>query len=255
MTTVAIVQARLSSSRMPGKVLQALCGASMLEHQLARIKKANLIDQLVVATSVETSDDPIEMLCQKLNIDCFRGSLNDVLDRYYQAAKQYGATSIVRLTADCPLTAPCLIDKVINCFQSNAFDYVSNTIKPTYPDGLDVEVFSFLALEQAWQKAKLPSEREHVTPYIINHPERFSLGSFEDEADLSHLRWTVDYPEDFEFVKKVYQSLYVNNPGFSMQDILALLKNHPELLEINQQFQRNEGMKKSLLADQEANDE
>jgi len=163
---LAILQARVSSTRLPGKVLKPILGMPMLLRQIERVKQAKLIEQLLVATSDDKSDDPIEQLCRENDIACFRGSLDDVLDRFYQAAKPYQPDHIVRLTGDCPLIDPQLIDEVVVFCLSGDYDYVSNAFEPTYPDGLDVEVFRFPCLQQAWEEAELPSEREHVTLFI-----------------------------------------------------------------------------------------
>ena len=249
MKVVAILQARCSSSRLPNKVLKPILGVPMILRQIERLQRCHNLQQLVVATSSEANDDALEMLCAKADLACYRGSLEDVLDRFYNAAKFHNATHIVRLTADCPLIDPDIVDGVIDCFFSESFDYVSNTLTPTYPDGLDVEVFSFEALESAWKQARLPSEREHVTPYLYNHPELFRTMNFAAEKDLSALRWTVDNPEDFVCITKIYESLYPANAAFKTQDILEFLSKHPEFISINSHLERNEGMKKSMLED------
>lgn len=246
---LAIIQARLSSTRLPEKVLKPLLGKPMLLRQIERLQHVKQIDKLLVATSVEALDDGIEELCVNHNITCFRGSLDDVLDRYYQAAKPYNPKYIVRLTADCPLTDPAVIDDVVSFYFRGDYDYASNALTPTFPDGLDIEIFKFSCLEQAWKEARLSSEREHATPYIYNNPQLFNLVNYENSVDFSHLRWTVDEPEDFEFVTKVYEALYLNDPEFSMDDILKLLKEQPALLKINNMFARNEGYQKSLDED------
>jgi spore coat polysaccharide biosynthesis protein SpsF len=246
---LAILQARLSSTRLPKKVLKPLLGEPMILRQIERLQRSKQIDKLVVATSNELSDDPIESLCRKNNIQCFRGSLDNVLDRYYQAAIIDNPDYIVRLTADCPLADPNVIDNVISFYMAGNYDYASNTLSPTFPDGLDIEVFKFSCLEQAWKEARLSSEHEHATPYIYNNPLKFKLGNYVNTTDLSHLRWTVDEPEDFEFVTKVYESLYPINSEFSMDDILDLLSKQPDLMKINNMFARNEGYQKSLDED------
>jgi spore coat polysaccharide biosynthesis protein SpsF len=172
-----------------------------------------------------------------------------VLDRFYQASQAFRPDHIVRLTADCPLTDPVLIDEVIDFYLKGNFDYASNSVKATYPDGLDMEIFRFSCLESAWREADMPSQREHVTSFIYQHPQRFNLGQYESDVDLSHLRWTVDEPKDFELVSMIYEALYQENPNFSTQDILRLLDLHPEWAHWNTQHQRNEGYKKSLEAD------
>jgi spore coat polysaccharide biosynthesis protein SpsF len=239
----------MSSSRFPGKVLKPLLGRSMLERQIERILRCKRIDQLVIATSINPEDDAIEALCNKLGIYCFRGDLENVLDRFYQAAKQYNPNHIVRLTGDCPLTDPVLIDKLIDFYLAQECDYASNCEKPTLPDGLDAEVFSFAALEQAWREAILPSHLEHVTPFIRSNPERFKAAYYRYHENISHLRWVVDEPEDLEFVRRVYEILYPVKPEFGTEDILALLERKPELAEINKGFERNEGARKSIERD------
>lgn len=250
---LAILQARVSSTRLPGKVLKPLLGVPMLLRQIERLKKSRKIDRLLVATSTEPSDDPIEKLCEENGIACYRGSLNDVLDRFYQAARGFDPEHVVRLTADCPLTDAKLIDDVIGFYLDGGFDYASNAIQATYPDGLDMEVFRFSCLEQAWREAALPSQREHVTPFIHQQPLLFKIGHYKNSSDLSHLRWTVDEPKDFELVTMVYEALYPKNPDFSTQEILQLLDQRSELVNWNTEHQRNEGYLKSLKADLTSN--
>jgi spore coat polysaccharide biosynthesis protein SpsF len=248
---LAILQARVSSSRLPGKVLMPLLGVPMLARQLERVRRATLIDRLMVATSTDRSDDPVARLCADAGADCYRGQLDDVLDRFYQAALPYRPDYIVRLTGDCPLADPALINEVIRFCLDSGCDHVSNGGDPTtFPDGLDVEVLRFSALEQAWREARLPSEREHVTPFIYNHPERFRLAQYKSPVDLSHLRWTVDEPADFELVRIIYETLYPRQPDFATDAILQLLEARPELATFNTQHKRNEGYARSLLQDQ-----
>jgi spore coat polysaccharide biosynthesis protein SpsF (cytidylyltransferase family) len=246
---LGILQARVSSSRLPGKVLKPILGRPMLELHLERLAYCRRIDRIVVATSTETGDDPIGSLCQSIGVDFFRGSLTDVLDRFYQTARGYQPDIIVRLTGDCPLADPQLIDAGIDYFLEHDFDYLSNCDPRTYPIGLDFEIFSMGALETAWVEATLPSEREHVTPYLQNHPDRFSIGCMIQENNLSHHRWTVDEPADFEFVTQVYQTLYPQNPHFTTEDILALLEQYPELTRINYHIIHGAGYLKSLDED------
>jgi len=246
---IGILQARVSSSRLPGKVLRPILGVPMLEHHLERLRRVSRLDRLIVATSTEKSDKPIDQLCRELKVECFRGSLDDVLDRYYQSAKGYAPEVVVRLTGDCPLADPEVIDDGIRHYLEHDFDYVSNCMERTHPVGLDFEVFRFEALETAWREAQLPSEREHVTPFIKNHPERFNIGYYRNDVDLSHHRWTVDEPEDFEFVTAVYEALYPGHPRFCMDDVLDLLARRPELTEINYHIVHGEGYRKSLQAD------
>jgi len=251
MKTLAILQARVSSSRLPGKVFLPILGAPMLFRQIERLNRCSGLDKLIVATSVDPSDDLLAGECKNREVECFRGSLDDVLDRFIQAAKPLDPQAVVRLTGDCPLADPVLIDEVIKYFYEGNYDYVSNCDPPTFPDGLDVEVMRFSVLEAAHREAGLPSHREHVTPFVRSHPERFRLGNFASDIDRSNLRWTVDEPEDFEFVRSVYEMLYPNKPDFKTDDILKLLEKYSSLQSINSKFERNEGIKKSLSSDAE----
>lgn len=248
---IAVLQARFSSSRLPGKVLKELLGEPMLYRQILRASRAKHIDRIIIATSTDQTDDQIEKMCLEKKIDCFRGSLDDVLDRFYHAAEPHAPDHVVRLTGDCPLIDPDIIDKIIELHVFEKNDYTSNTIIPTFPDGLDAEVIKWSALKKAWEYAVLPSEREHVTPFIHKQPNLFRLGNFcRTEGDLSFLRWTVDEPEDFFFVSKVYESLFPKNTNFTTNDILNLLDMHPELARINNTFERNEGYSISLQKDE-----
>ena len=246
---LAIVQARLSSTRLPGKVLMLILGRPMLWRQLERVKRAKSIDRLIVASSDHPEDRQLVDMCREFGVECYCGSLDDVLDRFYQAARLYQASHIVRLTGDCPVADPQVIDAVIDCYRSGDCDYASNINPPTFPDGLDVEVMRLDCLEQAWREAKLPSQREHVTPFIRQQPQRFKLVNFANDTDLSHLRWTVDEPQDFEFITKVYEALYPTDSGFSMLRILSLLEKQPHLCDLNAGFERNEGFEKSIMDD------
>jgi len=246
---IAIIQARMTSSRLPGKVLKPILGKSMLALQIERTKCSQLIDNLIVATSIEDSDQPIEDWCIKNNIKCYRGSLNNVLDRYFQVAKISGADHIVRMTADCPLIDSVIIDNVIKLHLLEKNDYTSNCIEPTFPDGLDVEVMTEKTLQKSWELASKHSEREHVTLYIRNHPEMFKIGSFKNDVNLQNKRWTVDYIEDFNLISNIYNALYHAKPNFNMQDILSLLKENPKWEGLNQDIVRNEGLAKSILED------
>jgi spore coat polysaccharide biosynthesis protein SpsF len=238
-TVAAILQARTSSRRLPGKVLLPLLGRPLLERLVERIRQARRVDQLVVATSTEPSDDAIAALCANVGVACFRGSLDDVLDRFYRAALGTGAKTLARITGDCPLLDPAVLDGVIDTFERGGFDYASNVHPPTFPDGLDVEVMRFPALETAWREAKLPFEREHVTPYLYREGTQFRLGNHANDRDLSKLRWTVDNREDFALVEKIYGALYPRDPRFGMNDILDLLASHPDWCEGNSAYTRN----------------
>jgi len=237
----------MTSTRLPGKVLLDIFGRPMLIRVVERVRAGQTIDVAAVITSNHESDNLIEECCGREGIPCFRGSLDDVLDRYYQAALHYRGDVIVRITADCPLIDPDVVDRTVKYFQEGSFDYVSNTIELTYPDGLDTEVFSFATLERAWKEARLKSEREHVTAYIYKHPEIFALGCVKNEEDLSSHRWTVDTPQDLDFVRAVYD--YFNDRPFGMTDILKYLEEHPEVAALNKGQMRNEGYLKSLQED------
>ena len=246
---LAILQARLSSSRLPGKVLLPLQGEPMLLRQIERIRRARKVDRLIVATSTHESDDPLAGLCLAHNVACFRGSLDDVLDRVFQAVLPVNPDRVVRLTGDCPLADPAVIDAVIEFCVEGGFDYASNALEPTFPDGLDVEVMRFTCLREAHANARLPSQREHVTPYIYQHRDRYAVGSFKRTPDLSALRWTVDEIEDYRLVSAIYDALYPRNPAFSSEDILQLLAARPEMAQVNARFARNEGFRTSLERD------
>lgn len=247
---LAVLQARTSSSRFPGKVLKPLHGKPMILRQLERIERSTTIDRFLVATSDETSDDELARICADAGMEVFRGSLNNVLDRYYQAALLHQPQHVVRLTGDCPLIDPEIIDAIVTYHLDGAFDYTSNTIEPTFPDGLDVEVCTFKALEEAWLKAALPSEKEHVMPFIHKRPNRYKLGSYISETDLSDLRWTVDERQDFELISILYDALYPNSPRFTTKEILRYIEQRPELRLLNSNFTRNEGYYKSIAEDQ-----
>ena len=249
---VAILQARVSSSRFPRKVLAPLLGKPMILRQIERVRRARTIDRLLLATSDAPSDAELVSLCKRDGVEWYCGSLEDVLDRFYQAAVRFEPEHVIRLTGDCPLVDPFVIDAVVEKHLREKNDYTSNTLIPTFPDGLDVEVFRFSLLEEAWRNATLPSEREHVTLFMHKRPETYKLGNLERKGEsLQHLRWTVDEPEDLVLVSKIYEALYPSNPSFTTQDVLDFLAKHPEMLEINNKFMRNEGLVKSLAQDKE----
>lgn len=242
-TVIAIIQARMASTRLPGKVLADIAGRPMLWHVVNRVRMAQSLDRVIVGTSTESADDAIAEFCATHHIECFRGNETDVLDRFYQAAIHYAADTIVRITADCPLIDPHVIDKVLETYCAGAFDYATNTLRYTYPDGLDTEVCSLTALRRAWQEAQLPSEREHVTSYLRS-AERFRITNIEHAPDLSayHFRWTVDEAADLEFVRAVYCRMWSNHRFlFFLEDILQLLANEPELVQLNHGILRNQG--------------
>ena len=249
MTTIAVIQARSSSSRLPGKVLLPILGEPMLSRQIARIGRANSLDGLVVATSTAADDDAIESLCGEMNIDCFRGALDDVLDRVDSCAAAFGADQVVRLTGDCPLADPDVIDRVVHTHTETQSDYTSNVHPPTWPDGLDVEIMRRDVLATAAAQARLPSEREHVTPFIVSRGDRFALSNVETDADRSDLRLTVDEPRDFELVQSIYEALLPTIPDFGIDDVLALIDGNPQMLDVNAGIERNEGVQRSLDQD------
>lgn len=238
---VAIVQARMGSTRLPGKVMMDLIGKPMLAHELARIYRAKKIDEIVVATTTSSCDDVIVRLCQEHGWHFYRGSEPDVLDRYYRCAKRAGADIVIRLTADCPLIEPAIIDKVVEAFleKQPQIDYTSNFIpQRTYPRGLDTEVFSFSALERSWAEDKNLAFREHVTEYIVQNPGRFVIAGVLNDNDYSFFRWTVDTPEDFALVKEIYT--FFGDNTFSWMDVLELMKKKPDLRLINQNIRQKE---------------
>jgi len=246
---VAIIQARMGSTRLPGKVMKEIVGKPMLYHVINRVKHAKELDDIVIATTNLKEDTQILDLASEMEVRSYAGSENDVLDRYYQAAIMSKVDVIVRITADCPLVDPNVIDKVVRYYRINKFDYVGTSIKPSYPDGIDVEVFSFVSLKKTWSEAKLASEREHVTPYIWKNPNTFRIGNFINETDISYMRWSVDEQLDLEFVREIYNRLYAKDTLFYMEDVVDLLKKHPELMNINKGIIRNEGYLESLKED------
>ena len=232
---VAIIQARMRSTRLPGKVMKEILGKPVILWDLDRITLSKLIDEIVVAIPYGKENDVIVDTIKEYNnkIVITRGSEDDVLDRYYQAAVKTDADVVVRITSDCPLIDPVVIDNVIEHFLDDNCDYCSNSLIRTYPRGLDTEVFSFKALEKAWNEAKKDYEREHVTSYIIENPDKFKLLNVANDINLSHLRWTLDTKEDFEFINAVYKRIYPKKHLFLMDDILELLNGEPELIDIN----------------------
>jgi spore coat polysaccharide biosynthesis protein SpsF len=229
---VAIIQARMGSTRLPGKVLLDLAGETVLARVVNHVRRSHLIAETLVATTNHSADDPIVEECRMFGVAISRGDENDVLDRYFQAAQALSAEAVVRITSDCPLIDPEITDKTIAAFLASRPDYASNVLERTYPRGLDTEVFSMDALGRAWSEAREPYEREHVTPYIHEHPEKFKLLSVTGDEDHSDHRWTVDTPEDLEFVRAVYARVG-NKTEFSWRDVLSVLDRHPELSEIN----------------------
>ncbi|MDT7041853.1 glycosyltransferase family protein [Candidatus Nitronereus thalassa] len=244
---VAIVQARMGSTRLPGKVMRLLIGKPVLWHVVDRLRFCKQLGSIVVATTTAPEDDAIEEWCFAHWVRCFRGSENDVLDRYYQAASFYQASSVLRITADCPAIDPEVVDELIEEFEKHTYDICG--LSGSFPDGLDCEVMDFCSLERAWKEAELASEREHVTPYLHAHPELFRAGKFERFFNLAHHRWTLDEEADLRFLERVFHRLYQEDRPFVASDVLALLEREPELMSINQGIVRNEGYLRSLEAD------
>ncbi|KKU07742.1 MAG: Polysaccharide biosynthesis protein [Candidatus Magasanikbacteria bacterium GW2011_GWA2_45_39] len=233
------VQARTGSTRLPGKVMNKIIGKEVLLYHIARIRLAKTIHEVVVITTVNSADDMIVALCEQNGIKYYRGSESDLLDRHYQAAKQYGANFVIKIPSDSPLTDPKVIDTVVGLWKDNQdkYDYVSNYHPPTFPDGLDVEGCPFTILEIAWKEAKKSHEREHTFPFIWDQPERFRIGNIlnpHGDMFMTH-RWTLDYAEDFDFMKAVFEH-FKDKPDFSMEDVLQLLKEQPALAEMNSKY-------------------
>lgn len=237
MKIVTVIQARMSSTRLPGKIMLPILGKPLLLRMIERVQEAKLIGKLVIATSTNTEDDEVELLCSNNNLYSFRGHLTDLLDRHYNVAKSFSADAVVKIPSDCPLIDPKIIDKVIQYYIDNDdLDFVSNLHPATYPDGNDVEIMSFQSLECAWKDAVKPYQREHTTPFIWENNESFKIGNVVWETGLDYStshRWTIDFPEDYEFIRKVYEDLFPIHNNFSLNDILSLLKSFPEISKIN----------------------
>lgn len=238
MRIIGIVQARMGSTRLPSKVMREVNGIPLLEYQINRMRKSKLLNELVIATT-RINNKPIIELCKRLGVPFYRGSEEDVLERYYFAAKKYKADIVVRMTSDCPLIDPGIIDEIIQFYLDNDFDYVSNTQVRTFPRGMDTEVFSMRILEEAFHNAKRDYEREHVTPYLYLNEEIYKVGQYVDlKVDHSDIRLTVDTPEDFELITQIFEYLYQEDNFFNLNKILRLLEKHPELLEINKHIEQ-----------------
>jgi len=244
----AIVQARMGSSRMPGKVLSKVDESNpILFYVIKQLQFCKLLDKIIIATSDLVEDDKIANFTEKLGISVFRGNSDDVLDRYYQCAKKFSVSTIIRITADNPLIDPTLVDDAIEKYQSSSYDFISNGLPRTFPQGTEIEIFSFKSLEKAWKNAKKPSEREHVTPYVYNNSDKFKIFSIKHSENLSHLRWTVDRESDLKLVRIIISKL--KKRPILMNDIINLLSKEPQLIKINQDYVMNEGYLKSLEED------
>jgi spore coat polysaccharide biosynthesis protein SpsF len=238
--TVVVIQARMGSSRLPGKVLMPVGGRPLLAYLIERVREAKRVDELIVATTTEPADAAIAAYCEAEGVRFVRGSEQDVLSRFVLATDATRAEVVVRVTADCPLLEPGLVDSAIAEFQDSreAPDYVSNMLEPTWPYGMAVEVLAAKSLRQAHAEARDPAEREHVTPFIYRRPERFKLRSLTMQPDLSAERWTVDTPEDFDLVSRILGELHPRNPRFRLRDVVALLDRHPDWRAINRHVEQ-----------------
>jgi len=238
---VTVVQARTGSTRLPGKVLLPLGGKTILEQMLARVRRARLCGTVVVATTYEPADDAIEALARRVAVCCYRGDPLDLLDRHYQVGRALDADLVVKIPSDCPLIDPAIIDRVIgSCLDGHGrYDYLSNLHPPTHPDGNDVEVCTFEALATAWRVAREPSDREHTTPFFWRHPEAFRIGNmmWETGLDLSCThRIVLDYAEDYEVIRRVFDALSARVPDFGVADIVSFLDEHPEIVALNARY-------------------
>ena len=240
----AIIQARLNSSRLNKKILLKIENKNLLEHLFSQLSYSTHIDKKIIATTINKIDDEIENFAKLQNITFFRGNPLNVLDRYYRCAKFFNLETIVRISGDAPLIDPSIVDKTIEYYKKNNFDYVSNFFNRSYPIGTEIEIFSFKTLEKCWMNAKKSSEKEHVTPFIYNNPELFKIGHIEYKKNISHLHWTVDQIEDFKFVELIFKK--IKKRPILMDDILELLENEPELLEINKNIDPFEGSRNLL---------
>ena len=246
---VCIIQARTGSTRLPGKVLMKLDEKNtVLDYVINQLSFSKLIDKMIIATTNLEQDDVIEDIANRLKTQCFRGDSDDVLDRYYQCAIKFEADNILRITSDCPLIDPEIVDKVITMYLTKDYDYVSNTLIKTFPVGTDVEVFSFEVLKSTWNNAKLPSEREHVTPYIRNKKLNCRLGNFLNDKKQENYRWTLDRKEDLILIEKIVQN--INKRPILIKDIMELFSKNQNLININSHIPKNEGMIKSLEKDE-----
>lgn len=245
MTVNAIIQARCGSTRFPNKVFADIDGKPLLWHVVNRLALAKTINKIIIATTTNDKDDLIEKWCNENDIACFRGSEEDVLNRYYSASVAFPSDIVVRITADDPFKEPSVIDAVVNKLINEGFDHVTNNFPPTWPEGLDCEAFKFSALEISEKTTHNKFEREHVTQYIYHNPDKFKIGNVASETNLSHLRWTIDKEADYEMVKIIYAKRNPKNTGILLMDeILDILKNNPEITEINSSVERSAMFKK-----------
>jgi spore coat polysaccharide biosynthesis protein SpsF len=252
---VAIIQARLSSTRLPGKIFLEVCDKSLLEHMITRVKRSKKIDQLIVATSINKHDDVIEDWCTKHDVNCFRGPEQDVLKRFKLAKDSVDADTVIRLCSDSPLIDPKIIDDVIEIYESNNYDFVSNsfpTVGRTFPDGMSVEIFSSKLLDESDKNAKKPSEREHVTFYLWTQPDRFKIYRHDYPKDISKFRFNLDYIQDYCLIRSIFESLYKKNTFFTMEDAIDWLKYNPKILKFNDMIESYKGWENSFDDDKKA---
>jgi len=240
MNTAIIIQARMTSTRLPGKILKTVLGKPLLEYQIERLRRVQYADSIIIATTLNETDQPIIDFCNAMDIPFFRGSEEDVLSRYFYAAEKYKADTVVRITSDCPLIDPGVIDKVVQCFTGNypQFDYVSNTQTRSYPRGMDTEVFSARILKEIFYEAKDQSDREHVTGFIYRNTNKYRSANVSHLENYSAYRLTVDTAEDFELIRRIIECLYPVNPLFALEDIIKLLKDNPDLPLINSHIEQ-----------------
>lgn len=243
---IALIQARTGSTRLPSKVLLKLGDKTVLDRVIERVKQARLIGEVIIATTFSTDDSAIVKIALKNKLRVFCGSQNDVLDRYYQAAKLLQSDHIVRVMADCPLIDPGIIDRVIDKHLKEKNDYTACAYKQTFPDGLDMEALTFRTLEKVWKKARLAHQREHVTLFITSNPHLFKIGNLESEVDLSDKRWVLDEPADYQLIKAIYQQFRHREAEFRYPDVLQFLEQNPDLENINRHIQRNRVLLEAL---------
>lgn len=239
----------MGSTRLPNKVMMDLGGKTILEQVVTRVSQSKFVDDIIVATTIGKQDLSIVSFCASQGFRVFVGSEDDVLDRYYQAARLLKPENVIRITSDCPMIDPEIVDLIGHQHVLAKVDYSSNTLEETYPDGLDAEIFTFASLGLAWREAVLKSDREHVTPFIKKNPNKFKLLSVKNDTNISHMRWTIDQIEDYNFLSEIFSNLYPKNPNFRTKDVLEEISRHPHLAKINSGIVRNEGYLNSLKKD------
>ena len=248
-----IIAARMSSSRLPGKVLLKICGKTTLELMIERVKRSKTIDKIIIATSTSNQDDIIEKICNEIEIECIRGPEENLLARYKIVSDKIKPNIIVKMGADSTLIDPLVIDQVVNTFLNGDYDYVSNYgIPKTYPEGCTADVYTAKTLNEAFQEARKPSEREHISPFMWNKPERYRFFRVDYKKDLSNYRLSLDYHEDFLVIKSIFEALYPKNPNFTLEDIIVWLDSNPKIAKINSHIAPSEGVLKSFEEDKQA---